>query len=162
MRLFSVMLLATCAACGCSAPSKGGLDMFRHTWQTAEMTENHADGKAIAEAHGKVLAAMLELKNTIGKNSDESSHDRAELASILLNMEIDPDRPPPLSFASPERLERDMSALLQEASDAPTWQIMQFRKSLVGRINPDGMDPVRRAILDNELRVRQDARRQIR
>jgi len=131
--------------------------MFRHNWQLAERIEDSADDRAISDAQAEVLRALNTLKAVLRENSAAAEGDRAELAGMILGG-IDSVAPFPESFSSPERLEQDMGRLLREASDAPTWLLTQFRETLEGRANPDGMDPVRRAILDNEIRVRRDAR----
>jgi len=143
---------------GCATTQPAGLEMFRHNWRLAERIEDSADERAISDAQAEVLRALDTLKTVLRENSTAAEGDRAELAGMILGG-ISSVAPFPESFSNPERLEQDMGRLLREASDAPTWLLMQFQETLEGRANPDGMDPVRRAILDNEIRVRQDARR---
>ena len=133
-----------------------GLEMFRHNWDLSRQTENHADDRVVAQAQADVLKALSSLKSALRRNSEFAAEERGELAETLAG--IDVGSPFPQSFSTPERLEKDMGVLLREASEAPTWLLLQFREELRGRVNPDGMDPVRRAIIDNEIRVRQDAR----
>jgi len=150
-------VLLLCPACASTRPAD--LEIFRHNWRLAENIETNADDRAVANAQAEVLRALSALKTALKENSASAAEDRTELAGILLGGNIDPNMPFPESFSTPEKLERDMGRLLREASNAPTWLLLQFRETLEGRVNPDGMDPVRRAILDNEIRVRQDARR---
>jgi len=154
-RYILTITVLLCPACATTRPAD--LEMFRHNWQLAERIEDSADDRAISDAQAEVLRALNTLKAVLRENSAAAEGDRAELAGMVLGG-ID-SVPFPESFSSPERLEQDMGRLLREASDAPTWLLVQFRETLEGRANPDGMDPVRRAILDNEIRVRQDARR---
>lgn len=136
------------------------MEMFQHNWRLAEHTEDSADDRAVAEAQVDVLKAIRTLQVALRENSVAAANDRAELTGIIIDKTINFNAPFPQSFLSPERLEEDIGRMLRETSDAPTWLLLQFREKLMeGHISPDGMNPVRRAILDSEIRTRQDARR---
>jgi len=126
--------------------------MLRHNWRLTERIQDTASDRATADAQAKVLAALVELRTALERNSASASASRSELAAVL--RQADPGAPLPASFADPKWLEEDVLGMLREAADAPTRLLVRFRDSIRGRSNPDGMDPVRRAILDHEIRMR--------
>ena len=133
--------------------------MLRHDRRLTEEIQGASSARATADAQAKVLAALVELRAALERNSASASASRLDLAEAVLRRGTDPGAPFPASFANPKTLEEDMSGLLREAADAPTRLLTQFRGSIEGRSNPDGMDPVRRAILDHEIRMRRTGRR---
>jgi hypothetical protein len=130
--------------------------MLRHDWRLTERIQDTASDRATADAQAKVLSALIELRAALEKSSATASASRADLAAVL--RAAGDDAPFPASFADPKTLEEDISRLLTEAEDAPPRLLVQFRDSIRGRSNPDGMDPVRRAILDHEIRMRNSRR----
>lgn len=152
-----VLAACACLAHGC-APRPTEWEMFRHDWRLAEDIQGNASERAVADAQAKVLSALAELRTALGESSASASASRSDLAETVLRRAIDPGAPFPASFANPRKLEEDMSRLLRQAAEAPVWRLMEFRGAIEGRSDPDGMDPVRRAILDHEIRVRQTGR----
>lgn len=151
------VLACACLAHGC-ASQKPEQEMLRHDWRLTERIQDTTSDRATADAQAKVLAALIELRAALEKSSASASASRSDLAAILRQADGD-GAPFPASFADPKTLEEDISRLLTEADAAPTRLLTQFRDFIKGRSNPDGMDPVRRAILDHEIRMRQTGRR---
>jgi len=145
------VLACACLAHGCAARTPEW-EMLRHDWRLTKEIQDTSSDRATADAQAKVLAALIELRAALEKSSASASASRSDLIEVVLG--TDPGAPFPASFANPRTLEEDMLRLLTEASDAPTRLLVQFRDSIKDRSNPDGMDPVRRAILDHEMRIR--------
>jgi len=141
------LCLATLA--GCAAPRSIDWQLFDAGWSAAGRAETAADGQAVAAAGAKMMAALAALRDALEQNS--MSGNKKELAMLLGS---NPNAYP-ASFASPDRLEMDIARLLDEADAAETGKLIDFRRSIGNRAHPDGMDPVRRAILDHEMRRRQ-------
>ena len=108
-------------------------------------------GVGILEHDLDPLPEAAQLRAALEKSSASASTSRSDLAAVLRQAGGEPF---PASFADPKTLEEDILRLLTDAEEAPTRLLTQFRDSIKVRSNPDGMDPVRRAILDHEIRMR--------
>lgn len=145
-RVFPAFMLAAltgCAATGAIGPTR---ELYDHGWDSVRRAEGDADDRAATEAHADILRAFAKLKGDLRENSAAASRRGKDMAETLRGRQM-PE-------FSPQELGDVIGRLIDAAEAADPHVLQDFRRSIADRGSPDGFDPVRRAILDRELRRR--------
>lgn len=141
----AIMLTALtgCATTGVVDPAR---KMYDHGWNSIRRAEGNANDRATAEAEADILRAFTKLRGNLEESSTDAARRGKDMAETFHGRQI-----PELS---PEELGDVVGRLIDAAAAAGSRRLVDFRRSIADRNNPDGFDPVRRAILDRELKRR--------
>ena len=143
MRPSLAIMLMSVAGCATTLdPARG---IYDHSQDSIRRAKRNADDRVADEAQADILRAFIKLKGNLQESSSAALQRRIDMAEIF--------RGQAPQFSSQE-LGEIVGRLMDEANAADSHRLLDFRADIVDRSNPDGMDPIRRAVLDRELRER--------
>lgn len=157
MRLALAIMLTALTGCAATAidPARG---MYDHGLDSIRRAEGDADDRVSAEAQADILRAFMKLRANLKENSSDAAGRKRDMADALRGREItelaETFHGRRMPRFSPEELGDVIGGLIDAAAAADSRRLVDFRRSIAGRDNPDGFDPARRAVLDRELRRR--------
>jgi len=146
MRHALTIALLALTGCATTAAINPAREMYDHGWNSIHRAEGDANDTAAAEAQADILRAFTKLKGNLDENSSAASRRGKDMAETFHGRQV-PE-------FSPEELGNVIGELIDAATAADSHRLLDFRRSIADRDNPDGFDPVRRAILDRELNRR--------
>lgn len=135
-------IILTLTGCTATATNRAG-EMHDHGQSSIRRANRDADDRVASEAEADILRAFMKLKGNLRENSSVAFRRGNDMDRTLRGWQF-----------SPEGLGNDIGRLMDAAAEADSRRLLNFRRSIADRDNPDGFDPVRRAILDRELERR--------
>jgi len=141
MKLALVIMLITITGCATISPER---EIYNHGLGSIRRAEGNANERAAAEAHADVLRAFTKLESNLKENSADATARNKDMSETLHGQQV----------LSPKELGDVIGGLIDAAARADSHRLLDFRREISDRDNPDGFDPVRRAVLDRELNRR--------
>lgn len=140
MRPSLAVILVFMAGCATTAfdPAR---EIYNHGQDSIRRAKGDANDRVADEAQADILRAFMKLKGNLRENSSAALRRGTDMAETFRGQP---------RFSSQELVEI-VSRLMDEASAADSRRLLDFRRTIANRSNPDGMDSIRLAVLDREL-----------
>lgn len=146
MKALLAIILTAVTGCATTAAIDPVRGIYDHGWDSVRRAETDADARATAEAQADILRAFTKLKGDLEENSSDASRRGKDMAEVFHGRQM--------PQFSPDELGDIVRRLIAAAAEAGSSRLVDFRQGIADRDHPDGFDPVRRTILDQELKRR--------